>query len=303
MVIEASANSSAYRALLNDSAGLEARPLHLAVRAGSVKSIAALSSCVKVELNAVDEATGTTALYEASVSPNPLALIEAFRPGSDRLDLFAGLDSSGGRSPLNVALESQRVDILELLISMRRNDVIQQLLQRSPPISLNSVLNEEGQESEELAARTLLFSIEQENANLVKLLGLQDVTASATEESLNQATDNVSMLQLEDSGSGNPDVRESYEDDESMHDELDNSQDDNDNAIEVQVRVGVTAKEPVDKLDADTRQELTMKLSRNNDILRIVIPLVNSSGIVTEVDHFSAQYFRCELVDPDPHSS
>lgn len=201
--------------------------------------------------------------------------------------------------------------MLELLVSMRRNDVIQQLLQLPPPTSrLDGALTndddegegeEEEHDSRELTARTLLFAVEQENADLVKLLGLpKNASAIAAEESLNQLTDKVSVLEIEDPDSDHIDENELHED-EAMGGELDDSHDDIDIAVVVRVEANTTG--PVDQLDADTRRELSARLMRSNDVLRVVIPLVNSSGIVTEADHYSAQYFRCELIDPDTHSS
>ena len=133
------------------------------------------------------------------------------------------------------------------------------------------------------------------------MLGLKDV--ETIDESLNQITDNVSVLGLEDPDNGDIDEDEPSED-EAMRGELDDDDDNGSIAVEVvRVEAAVSATGPVDLLDADSRRELCARLSRSNDVLRLLIPLVNSSGIVTEADHHSARYFRCDLIDPDMQSS
>jgi hypothetical protein len=174
------------------------------------------------------------------------------------------------------------------------------LLQLQPPTTrrIDDVLSEEEHDSEELAARTLLFAVEQENADLVKLLGLKGV--ETLDESLNQITDKVSVLELQD-----PDIDENEpSEDEALRGELDDDDDNGSISVEVvRVEAAVSATGPVDLLDADSRRELCARLSRSNDVLRLVIPLVNSSGIVTEADHYNTRYFRCDLIDPDMQSS
>jgi hypothetical protein len=110
-IVAACSSSSSYSVLLNNPAGPEwpARPLHLAARAGNFNAVNRLLRCSKVDPNARDEVTGMTAVHEAC----------------QRADL-----------DILTAVETKNIHMLELLVKMRRNDVLEKVLRSTEAPSI-----------------------------------------------------------------------------------------------------------------------------------------------------------------------
>jgi ankyrin repeat protein len=126
LVITACASSSSYNTLLNSTVEpYTAKPLHLATRNSNIIVIEKLLKCSKVDPNVRDDATGLTAIHEACVRGD-LITIEAFGKVSERLDLLVATDD--GKTSIDIAINSRNFLMLEMLLIMRRNDVLERIL-------------------------------------------------------------------------------------------------------------------------------------------------------------------------------
>ena len=134
-IVAACSSSSSYSALLNNPAGPEwpARPLHLAARAGNFNAVNRLLRCSKVDPNARDELTGMTAVHEACQRAD-LDILRTFGHVSDRLDLLA--TDFDGKTCIELAVDTKNIQILELLVKMRRNDVLEKVLRSTESPSI-----------------------------------------------------------------------------------------------------------------------------------------------------------------------
>lgn len=134
-IVAACSSSSSYSALLNNPAGSEwpARPLHLAARAGNFNAVNRLLRCSKVDPNARDEVTGMTAVHEACQRAD-LDILRTFGHVSDRLDLLS--TDFDGKTCIELAVETKNIHILELLVKMRRNDVLEKVLRSTESPSI-----------------------------------------------------------------------------------------------------------------------------------------------------------------------
>lgn len=126
LLITACASSSSYNTLLNStSEPYTAKPLHLATRTSNVILIEKLLKCSKVDPNVRDDTTGLTAIHEACIRGD-LVAIEAFGRVSERLDLLVATDD--GKTSIDTAINSRNFSMLEMLLIMRRNDVLERIL-------------------------------------------------------------------------------------------------------------------------------------------------------------------------------
>ena len=337
VLMEAATGSAQSKALLNETASsteTTARPLHLAVRTCNLHLVRALAACVKVDLNAVDEVSKKTALHEACESGD-LDLVHAFLPGADRLDLFAGSNNAAEagslRTPLNVALEGMHINIVQELIHMRKNDVIQQLLQISSNTSAPSQsVSPEDPLPEDTAATaaTLLYALEKQNAELAKKLGLDlpplqqpPVTAAGASQKEKETLDE-NALSGSKHGSEKPlrQISETLSDaDETADKQLGEEEEENiettrqesdqvepmESSEEV---ISTVIEAPFEDLDVieqsatggkalKDKKRNSISFYKSNEVLRVLIDLVNSSGIVGEGDHFHPYYYQGELID------
>lgn len=150
-IIEECSTSSCYSTLLNSSAPpwWTARPLHLASRARNFHAVTRLLRCSKIDLNVRDEESGMTAVHEACRRED-LDALKIFGSMADRLDLLA-VDLNG-ETCIEFAIRTKNAPMLDLLITMRRNDVLENVL-RSTDIP------------------SILLQLEVENSSLAKALG------------------------------------------------------------------------------------------------------------------------------------
>jgi len=327
IVINAANNSPRYKALLNERGTLfsAARPLHIAVRCRNLHVVRALAACVKVDLNAVDDITGRTALFEAC-ELGAINLVQAFIPGADRLDLFAGSvvpsavspNQQEGeaapakiKTPLNVVLEKLDVFILQELIFKRKNDVIQQLLQVQA--------SGDGTEEDAATACTLLYALERDNCDMARELGIclpplveamsssqkaaaLDAQAASKDRSAKILYGAEDMPHGESPGpndaegeyvEGEENQRVVLAEEETEEGALLEAPLLEENLADLDVieQSGIGGKVLRDKKKAMQR------FRKSNEVLRVVIDLVNGSGIVGETDHFHPYYFAGRLQD------
>jgi hypothetical protein len=130
IVIAACASSSSHSSLLSGSwTPWTSPPLHVAARSGNTDAIHRLLKCSKVDPNLRDSFTGMTAVHEACVNGN-LDVLRTFGAVSDRIDLL--IFASDGKTCIETAIESKNVEMLVLLVKMRRNDVLERILHARP---------------------------------------------------------------------------------------------------------------------------------------------------------------------------
>lgn len=319
VIVDAAISSQRHRSLLNDRGTVHtsARPLHLAVRTRNLSAVRALASSIKVDLNAVDETSGKTALFEAC-EMGAVNLVQAFIPGADRLDLFASSSSAplspnqegsfqGATTPLNVILKALDINLLHELIFMRKNDVIQQLLQ----ITSNEDADNANPFGTAAVASTLLCSLERENAELAKKLGINVPPTPQPTSAVGADTNAASKSQKSRDAGGSDDIP----DDSALEMEIVasdsplNDADPLDPVIVSEAPPPLPMEEaPLEDLDVidqsgiggravmDRKRNLAL-FKKSNELLRVVVELVNGSGIVGEGDHYHPYYFKGLLVD------
>jgi Ankyrin repeats (3 copies) len=141
-IISACSSSATYSALLNfpGSCTGTARPLHLAARARNPHALSRLLRCSKVDPNARDNESELTAVHETCLRDD-IEMLHMFGQFADRLDLLS-VDSRG-KTCIDVAIDSKNVEMLKLLVKMRRNDVLERVLRVSSGPSLLVQLEEE----------------------------------------------------------------------------------------------------------------------------------------------------------------
>jgi len=217
------------------------------------------------------------------------------------------------KTPLNVVLEKLDVFILQELIFKRKNDVIQQLLQ----------VQASGDSAEEdaAAACTLLYALERDNCDMARELGIRlpplveamsssqkaaalDAQAASKDRSAKVLYGAEDMPHSESPGpngveGGYVEV-ESEENQHVMQAEAETEEgalleaplvEENLADLDVIEQSGIGGKVLRDKKKAMQR------FRKSNEVLRVVIELVNGSGIVGEQDHFHPYYFAGILQD------
>jgi ankyrin repeat protein len=170
------------------------RPIAVAVRAQNINLVRALTAAHKCELNVVDEVTGQTPFFEAcavvaAASSNRgenMDVVTAFAENaSDKLDFLikcafsapatGGDDKNGtasdvagytadGKYPITVVelvLAAQHEPLLQLLINMRRNDVVEIVVSASN--NSNAFTNDPGS--------SILETLERANITLAQKCG------------------------------------------------------------------------------------------------------------------------------------
>lgn len=155
VVAACSSSSAPHNVLLNSTGGscYNARPLHIASRSGHSNVVRRLLKCSKVDPNLRDEVTGMTAVHEAC-ERSDLSILSIFGSVSDRLDLL--MTDSSGKTCIDIAIESKNIQMLELLVRMRRNDVLERVLHARPGST---------------DAPSILISLEIENLRFARSLG------------------------------------------------------------------------------------------------------------------------------------
>ena len=134
-IISACSSSTSYSALLNSQGSCKgsARPLHLAAKARNSHALSRLLRCSKVDPNGRDEVSNLTAVHETCLAGD-LEILQIFGQFADRLDLLS-VDSKG-KTCIDIAIESKNVEMLQLLVKVRRNDVLERILRISDSPSL-----------------------------------------------------------------------------------------------------------------------------------------------------------------------
>lgn len=182
LVINSCASSSSYNTLLNSIVEpYTAKPLHVATRSGNTNAVERLLKCSKVDPNSIDEACGLTAIHEACINGD-LNTISAFGKVSDRLDLLVA--TTEGKTCIDTAIDMRNFLMLEMLVRMRRNDVLERILHSRATESVS-----------------LLMQLEIENMSLAKSLGyvekeMIEISAVILEEcvSLIEPMNNLSII-------------------------------------------------------------------------------------------------------------
>ena len=179
-IISACSSSASYSALLNSQGSLKgsARPLHLAAKARNSHALSRLLRCSKVDPNGRDEVSNLTAVHEICLRGD-LEILQIFGQFADRLDLLS-VDSKG-ETCIDIAIESKNVEMLQLLIKMRRNDVLERILRKGDSPS------------------SLLVQLEEENCSMAHALGC--IPVSGGEHRAKEA-DNELILICEDTVDG-----------------------------------------------------------------------------------------------------
>ena len=141
-IISACSSSTSYSALLNSQGSCKgsARPLHLAAKARNSHALSRLLRCSKVDPNGRDEVSNLTAVHETCLAGD-LEILQIFGQFADRLGLLS-VDSKG-KTCIDIAIESKNVEMLQLLVKVRRNDVLERILRISDSPSLLVRLEEE----------------------------------------------------------------------------------------------------------------------------------------------------------------
>lgn len=141
-IVSVCSSSAAYSTLLNFpvSGTGTARPLHLAARARNPHALSRLLRCSKVDPNARDNESDLTAVHETCLR-NDIKMLQTFGQFADRLDLLS-VDSKG-KTCIDIAIDSKNVEMLKLLVKMRRNDVLERVLRVGGGPSLLVQLEEE----------------------------------------------------------------------------------------------------------------------------------------------------------------
>lgn len=150
-IVSACSSSAAYSTLLNfpGSCTGTARPLHLAARARNPHALSRLLRCSKVDPNARDNESDLTAVHETCLKDD-IKMLQTFGQFADRLDLLS-VDSKG-KTCIDIAIDSKNVEMLKLLVKMRRNDVLERVLRV-------------------VGGPSLLVQLEKENLSMAHALG------------------------------------------------------------------------------------------------------------------------------------
>jgi len=300
-ILNACAAQPSYKILLNEAmdTGLEEaisvirRPLMMAVHHRNMELVKILVRCPKVDLNAVDEVTGMTAFHEACLTQS-VELVSAFAAASDRLDML--LSVLPGQNAVAAVINSGNLPLLQQLMDMRKNDVLECLLSENGP---------EGESS------SLLIKLEQENLDLASELGysiasggdkspgkdvlwkVQSMENSEEAKGVEEVKEMVDALEEHDDNNVDTDVEA---------DEVDlNATTDSFEGLELQQKADMGELNQVEglvtkKLKSDEEiEEIKAKLRKSNELLKVLIPLVNASGIVTSSYHAHAVYFSGQL--------
>ena len=131
IIIDTCSSSISHNILLNSIGNnyYNVRPLHLATRNNNIYAINKLLKCTKIDPNLIDDVSGMTAVHEAC-QKNNLEILQIFGDLSDRLDLL--IPDFNGKTCIDLAIETKNVKMLELLVKMRRNDVLEKVLHARP---------------------------------------------------------------------------------------------------------------------------------------------------------------------------
>jgi hypothetical protein len=188
---------------------------------------------------------------------------------------------------------------------MRKNDVIQQLLQISAPAGTEdeSAVSEAAQ-----AATTLLFAMEKANADLAQRLGLNvpPVVVPVALDSTASGKGSAGSVRGEALGDGDEIAEPAAEEEQPAAESAETSPGELDQPaspdgaaaggapladLDVIEQSGIGGKALRDK------KKSYAQFLKSNEVLRVLINLVNGSGIVRENDHFHPYYFAGALVD------
>lgn len=128
-VVRCAASSPVHGTLLNISnTPYEQCPLVIAVTKSNSAVVRAILSYPQSEPNAVDAKTRRTAFHIACLNENTI-ILNTFSTFSDRLDFM--LEDIDGKTCIDSVICSKNLELLDILTSMRRNDVTERLLSSS----------------------------------------------------------------------------------------------------------------------------------------------------------------------------
>ena len=270
-----------------------ARPLHLAVRGRHFSAVNALARCPKIDLNVRDEVSGMTVLHEICLRGDE-DMLRMFIDVSDRLDLLvdrlsvpAATNNNNNnetipniphpKSCVEAVLDSRNVSMLRLLMSMRRNDVLERVL----------TVREDTDEGGNSKNNSLLFQLEAENMNLAKALGFSPPVPPSIVNEIDQEEnglpDHLQQMTLGATGENVPtsstlqidtkDTEFSSEEQEQTQTQLDNNSMDQGQGLEETV--------PAVQFTLDIPNGLTSEelLLQSDMILKMLLPVINDAGL------------------------
>lgn len=308
MIVNCCRDAEQSRALLND----DPAPIHLAVLHEQPAVLSALCGCHKVDLNQRTEHTALTLACAAQ----KVELVQAMACAADRLDFaitgppLRQASSLQQVTCVDVVLQARHLPLLSILTSMRRNDVIEQLL-------ADKIQDEE--------SSSWLMVLEKENASMAEQIRrLMPVINSGVAEEIVQEEEQgerpalVQEMQEETAELEEQEHERGQEEQEPEH-ELDREHELEQPEETIRFTIEANDEEqpeeladeeanpdpepmPLDKAPAplapaetEDLPSLLVKLTVSNALLAFVIDLVNTSGIVTEDYHLNGEYFRGEL--------
>ena len=268
-----------------------ARPLHLAVRGRHFSAVNALARCPKIDLNVRDEVSGMTVLHEICLRGDE-EMLRMFMDVSDRLDLLvdrltipAATNNNNNnnnnesspviplpKSCVEAVLDSRNASMLRLLMSMRRNDVLERVLTVR-------------ENTDEIGSSSLLMQLEVENMNLAKVMGFaippvptSIVNETNQEESNDGLLDQLQQMTLGATGETLPtsstlpndtnDMEFSSEEPEQAQTQLDLEQGVDETVATVQFTLDIPSGLSSEEL-----------LARSDMILKMLLPVINDAGL------------------------
>ena len=274
LLVNKLSESPNYKNYLNESDSNDIRrPLLMAVRNKKIDVINILVNNPKVDLNVIDEISNITAFHEACLTGS-IELINTFRPATPRIDLLA----TGRKNNCIIdIIESKNIELLLELISMRKNDVIE------------TILTESNEES------SYLIKLEEENIKLAKLLGYNlpsdnnnnnnNEESPITDEEGNELERIVSIEEVQKSFENikisdlSPAIEDYYPSEETKGENIDEKS------------IKDITEESIINIE-----ECNDKFKASNNLLKVLIDLVNSTGIITESHHAHKIFFDGNLI-------
>ena len=281
-----SANPSLLGLPLNEP--YASRPLHLAVRGRHFSAVNALARCPKIDLNARDEISGMTVLHEICLRGDE-EMLRMFMDVSDRLDLLVDRmtvstatnnnnNNNNDSNPLpkscvEAVLDSRNASMLRILLSMRRNDVLERVL----------TVRENTEETGSSNSHSLLMQLEVENMNLAKVMGfaVPAVSSSRVKETnqeegddMNQGlSEHLQQMTLGATGETIPNDAKDLEEfdsekQEQIQDQMESEQELNETVPTIQFTLEIP--------DGITSEEM---LERSDLILKMLLPVINDAGL------------------------
>jgi hypothetical protein len=310
-------------------------PLHAAVLSRQFGLLKALSECHKVDMNRKDPKNGLTALhyivmfllddYNYNTDELISSFFSALHAARDRLDLTILSKCPTNRVPffqflnynpheveddsqlipmkfMNVVeytIAKRNVKVLKELISLRRNDVIE--------IVLNKPSNNNNSNSSSTVG-SLLFQLEEENYQLLSQLQLIKKD--------NPWTETERQIILEEEGLAKEDAVDQVQEEDQAVEQEDKEHEQAEDEDEAAIRASLArsgegevlfleqqpdevANPAETQLDAVQREQLSVQLHQSNDVLRVLLDLIRPLDMLDHSSlHFDVLYADGDLIDP-----